>query len=154
MKKHISKYGDTGTLLQRKGLKITTVDGQPRARRTHVSPVHTMYERGSLTIAQFSAGKRVYECFASAWGSKSNYEIRERVDGGSRSPEVTTSQIHSMQQLEKAKRHAKQDWNLIEKVCIDEIPPTKRGMGGHERRCILYALRRGLNRVAEVYGYK
>jgi hypothetical protein len=151
----VVKYGDTGNeLLKRKGLKITIMDGQPTARRTNISPIHTMYERSVISIAQFSAGKKLYECYVSAWGNRGNYEIRERVDGGSKAPELTTSQIHCMKELKRGMKAAGMDKELIEKVCINEQPLTRRGMGGYERNVLIYQFRRGLNRVAEVYGFK
>ncbi len=157
--KTLTSYGnkknpDAIKLLTRKGIKVEVVDSRIKLRRKTIAPVYSMYNRGALTMAQFSAGKRLYEHYGCAWGESSNYEPRERVDGGSKSQEVTTSQIHAMKQLEKAEKAAKKDWNLIKEICIDEKTLTKQGMGEHERRKRLYAFRRGLNRVAEVFGYK
>lgn len=149
------RYGDVGTeALKRKGLKITIVEGQPRARIKHVAPIYTMYERSLITLAQFSAGKKLYECYVTAWGSKSNYEVRERVDGGGKEPEITTRQIHCMKELNRGMKAAGRDKDLIESVCIDEIPLTRRGMGEHTRKRLIYEFRRGLTRVAEKYGFK
>lgn len=151
----ITKYGDIGTdLLRKKGLKIAVIEGQPRARVKKVSPLHTMYERSIITLAQFSAGKKLYECYVTAWGNKSNYEVRERVDGGSRVPEITTRQIHCIKELNRGMKASGRDRELIERVCIDEQSLTKKGMGGHERKILIYNFRRGLDRVAEKYGFK
>ncbi len=152
----ITKYGDMGSpeLLRRKGLKITLVEGQPRARIKHVAPIYTMYERSFITLAQFSAGKKLYECYVTAWGNKNNYEVRERVDGGSQAPEITTRQIHCMKELNRGIKATGRDRKLVEKVCIDEQPLTVKGMGEHTRKKLIYEFRRGLTRVAEIYGFK
>ncbi len=151
----ITKYGDIGTpeLLKRKSLKIILLDGQPKARVNNVSPVHTMYERENLTIAQFSAAKKLYDCYVIGWGEKGSCEIRERVDGGSKQNELTTSQLHAMQEYEKGKRAAGKGWGLINQVVINEIPLTKRGMGGQERARLIYQFRYTLNDIARHYGF-
>ena len=151
----ITKYGDIGTpeLLKRKGLKITLIEGQPKARVNKVSPVHTMYERDILTIAQFSAAKKLYDCWILGWGEKGSCEIRERVDGGSKAPEITTRQIHAMKEYEKGKKVSGKGWGLINQVVINEIPLTKRGMGGQERARLIYQFRYTLNDIARHYGF-
>ena len=151
----ITKYGDLGTpeLLKRKGLKITLIEGQPKARVNQVSPVHTMYERDSLTIAQFSAAKKLYDCWVLGWGEKGSCEKRERVDGGSKTSEMTTSQIHAMREYEKGKKSSGKGWSLINQVVINEIPLTKRGMGGQERARLIYQFRYTLNDIARTYGF-
>ncbi len=151
----VTKYGDIGTpeLLKRKGLKITLIEGQPKARVNQVSPVHTMHERDILTIAQFSAAKKLYDCWILGWGEKGSCEIRERVDGGSKAPEMTTSQIHAIREYERGKKNAGKDWYLINQVVINEIPLTKRGMGGAERQRLIYQFRRTLDNIARCYGF-
>lgn len=150
------KYGDTGTpeLLNHRGIKITIVDGQPRARINTVSPVHTMYERGVLNIGQFSAAKEFYRHWVTGWGMSNDYSIKERVDGGAKNRELTTKQIHSMREFERGKKAMIKlgTWDVMNKVVIDEIAATKKGMGCTERKKIMFWLRKGLDDLARVYG--
>ena len=151
----ITRYGDIGTpeLLKRKSIKIILMEGQPKARVNNVSPVHTMYERDNLTIAQFSAAKKLYDCWILGWGEKGSCEVRERVDGGSKTSEMTTSQLHAMQEYERGKKASGKNWPLINQVVINEIPLTKRGMGGQERAKLIYQFRRTLDNIARHYGF-
>lgn len=151
----IIKFGDIGTpeILKRKGLNITIVDGQPRARINKVSPIHTMYERNNLTIAQFSAGIELYKNWVNGWGEYHNCEVRERVDGGGKEVELTTKQIHAMREYAKGKKAAGKEWDIINQVVINEIPLTKRGMGGSERQRLMYQFRRALDNIAKSYGF-
>lgn len=155
MSMSITKYSDIGTpeILKQKSIKIILVEGQPKARVDNVSPVHTMYERDNLTIAQFSAAKKLYDCWIIGWGEKGNCEIRERIDGGSKSSELTISQIHAMREYEKGKKAAGKGWPLINQVVINEVPLTKRGMGGQERARLIYQFRYTLNDIARDYGF-
>lgn len=151
----ITRYGDVGTpeLLRRKGIKITLVEGQPRARVNKVSPIHTMFERDFLNAAQFSAGKKIHDCWIRAWCENGSCEVRERVDGASKERELSTGQIHAMKELERGLKAARKDSQLIKSVCIDEIPLTRKGMGGQERARLIYRFRRALNDIARCYGF-
>lgn len=151
----ITKHGDIGTpeLLKRKGLKIKLIEGQPRAFVINVSPIHTMYERDILNNSQYSAGKKFNECYIIGWGEKNSYEIRERIDGGSKEIEMTTRQVHAIKEYNRGIKAAGKEKDLVIKVCIFETPLTKRGMGGEERRRAIYKFRRALDRMAECYGF-
>ena len=153
----ITKYGDVGTpeLLRRKGLMITTVDGQPKARVKNVSPVHTLYERESITLAQFSAAKKLYDCWILGWGENGSCEIRERVDGGGKSVEITTGQIHAMKEFERGRKALikLKQWDVIDQVVINEIPLTNKNTNGYRKQQMMYHLRRGLDELARVYGF-
>ncbi len=151
----ITKYGDVGTpeLLKRKGIKIILISGQPKARINTVSPIHTMYERDSLTLAQFSAGKKLYDCWVIGWGENGNCEVKERVDGGGKEKEITTSQLHAMREYDKGIKAAGKNRDLIDKVVLREISLTKRGMSGQERSRLIYHFRNALNDIARCYGF-
>ena len=151
----ITKYGDVGTpeILKHKGFKITLIEGQPRARVNKVSPIHTMYERDNLTVAQFSAGTELYRYWVTGWGEHGSCEIRERVDGGGKEVELTIKQIHAMREYAKGKKAAGKHWDIINQVIINEIPLTKRGMGGSERARLIWHFRRTLDDIARVYGF-
>ncbi len=151
----MTKYGDIGTkeLLKHKSIKITTIDGQPKARVSNVSPVHTMYERGSLTIAQYSAAKKLYECFIRGWGEKGSSEIRERVDGCGKELELTTSQIYCMQEYQKGMKASGKEKALIDRVVIQEIPLTSRKTTTQEKIRLRYRLRWALDDIARAYGF-
>ena len=151
----ISKYGDIGNneVLKHKSLKITIVDGQPRARVKNVSPIDTMYNRGQLNIAQYSAGTTLYASYVKGWGNNNSYEIRERVDSGSRVPEMTTSQIYAMNQYATGIKAAGIEVKLVNSVVIQEIPLTKRGMSGHAIKQLKKRFSNTLNDIAKAYGY-
>ena len=150
----ITKYGDVGTpeILKHKGLKITLIDGQPKARVSKVSPVHTMYERGSITLSQFSAAKKLYECYITGWGDSGSCEIRERVDGCSQEKDITTRQIHAMREYARGKKACVFEWDFINKVVINEIPLTKRGDSERDRKLAFWHFRSGLNKLVKCYG--
>lgn len=151
----ITRHGDIGTkeLLKHKSLKITLIDGQPKARVSNVSPIHTMYERGNLTIAQFSAAKKLYECFIAGWGENGSYEIRERVDGSGKELELTERQLHCMKEYQKGIKAAGKEKKLIDHVIIQEIPLTSRMTPTQERVRLRYRLRWALDDIARVYGF-
>lgn len=151
----ITRHGDIGTkeLLKHKSIKITIVDGQPKARVSNIAPIHTMYERGSLTMAQFSAGTKLYECFIRGYGERSSCEIRERVDGGGRAPEITTSQIQAMNEYARGIKAASIDVKLINRVVLHEQPLTSKGDSGYKRSQLAKALKRGLTNIAITYGF-
>ena len=153
----ITRYGDIGTveLLRHKGHVITLIEGQPRARVNKVSPIHTMYERDCLTLAQFSAGKKLYDCWIIGWGQGGGCEVKERVDGGGKEREITTSQLHAMKEFERGKKAMLKMklWNIINKVVINETSPTQKGTGGAERRRVMFWLRSGLDGLAREYGF-
>ncbi len=151
----IVKYGDTGSneTLKHKSLEITIVEGQPRARVKNVSPIDTMYNRGQLDIAQYSAGTTLYASYVKGWGQNNSYEIRERVDGGSRAPEMTTSQIHAMNQYATGIKAAGVEVKLINSVVLQENPLTKRGMNGHTIKQLKKRFSNTLSDIARAYGY-
>ncbi len=151
----IVKYGDTGTneTLKHKSLKITVVEGQPRARISNIAPIHTMFEKGFINIAQFSAGTTLYESYVRGWGNNNSYEIRERVDGGGRAPEMTTSQIQAMNQYATGIKAASMDVKIINKVVLQEQSLTDKGDSGYKRSQLSKALKRGLTNIAMAYGY-
>ncbi len=152
-----TRHGDVGTpeLLRRKGLKITLVEGQPKARIKNISPVNTMYERGYLTVAQFSAANKLYNCWVSGWGEQGSCEVRERVDGGGGCPEITAMQIHAMKEFERGKKALikLKQWDVINQVVINEIPATNKNTNGYRKQQLMYHLRRGLDELARVYGF-
>ena len=147
------KYGDVGTpeLLARKGIRISTFEGQPRAHIIDISPIHTMHERSTITTSQYSAGKHLYECWVRAWHQPSSSEIRERTDGGSRAPEMTTSQIHAMREYDRGMK-ASQDQIIINQVVLQEISPTTKNMNGYRKQQVLHRLRIALDNIAICYG--
>lgn len=151
----VTRHGDVGTkeLLKHKSLKITLVGGQPKARISNIAPIHTMYERGSLTIAQFSAGKKLYECFVVGWGEKGSYEIRERVDGGGKELELTERQLHCMKEYQRGIKAAGKEKKLIDRVVIQEISMTSRKTPTQERVRLRYRLRWALDNIARAYGF-
>ena len=73
MPQPITKYGDTGHILQQKGLKIQIVEGQPIAIRRKIAPVYCYYNREQITTAQFSAAKHLYECYITGWVGFGSY---------------------------------------------------------------------------------
>lgn len=152
----ITRYGDIGTpeLLKRKGIKITLFEGQPRARVNKVSPIDTMYERSILTLAQFSAAKKLYNCWVLGWGERGSYEIREKVSGGGKDREITTSQLHAMREYKRGRSAANTLWEVVNQVVINEIPATHKTMGGYRKKQIIYQLKRALDDIARVYGFK
>lgn len=152
----ITKHGDIGTkLLKQKGLKIFLIDGQHRARRSNISPVDTMYNRGYLTIAQLSGAQELYRHWITAWGENGSCAVVERVDGGGKEREMTTRQIHSIREFKRGKDAMKKlkTWEIIDKVVINEISPTTKGTGESERKRTMFWLRMGLDNLAKVYGF-
>ena len=131
---------------------IKEVNGKISIRAKNISPIHTMHERAILNVAQYSAGTALFNYWREGWCGYSSAEIKERVDGCVEK-EITTRQIHAQKQFEKARKAVKRNWHLLEQVVINEIPLTKRGMGGHERKQLIYHFRRALNDVARCYGF-
>lgn len=146
----------TPELLKRKGIKIKIVQNKLILRAVNIPPIETMYERGSVTIAQLSAANELYRCWVLGWGERGSCEIRERVDGGSKAPEMTTKQVHAIKEFERGKKAMIKlnTWDIINQVVINEIFPTKKGMGETERRKIMFWLRQGLDELAKCYAFK
>lgn len=151
----IIKYGDIGTpeILKRKGLKIVVVEGQQRARVSNISPIESMYDRGYLSLAQYDAGKQLYEYWVMAWGENHSYEVRERVDGSTKEREISTRQIHAMKQYERGMRACKHEKVLVEQVILQEISiNAKDARNGYRRAQLMFRLKQTLDILADVYG--
>jgi len=139
-------------LLKFKGYNITLVDGRIKVKRDYIAPVYSMYDRGKLSISQFSAAKYIYQCCYISRGNTSGCKVRERIDGGIKIPEMTTSQVSASIQYAKGRKAAGKDWPLLERVCIDEEPLAGQHTSGYRRARLLHELRRGLNKVAACFG--
>lgn len=150
-----TKYSgdDLPEILKRKGIRAKIVNGKITFRRSDISPIDTMYNRGYLSIAQLSAGQELYRCYVEGFGEKNSYEPKERVDGGGKEKEVTTRQIHAMKKFEQGRKAAGKNWPIIDKVVINEIPMSCRGMNGHRISQLRYQLRRALDDIAKSYGF-
>lgn len=140
-------------ILKRKGIIPKIIEGKLVLRRSDVSPIDNMYNRGFLSVAQFSAGQELYRCYVDGWGESNSYEVKERVDGGGKEKEITTSRIHAQQKFEKGKKAAGRQWDLIDRVVINEIPMSCRGMNGHRISQLRYQLRNTLDDIARCYGF-
>lgn len=151
---NITKYGDVGNpkLLDKKGIEIRIVEGQPRAVVRNVSPIHTYYARGQITLAQFSAGKALYEAYITAWHSSGNYEIKERTQGG-KPPEQPDRQIRAIERYLKGIAYAGDDYQIIKDVVIAEIPIAQLIKSPWERNKMKNRMRRGLTNMAKGFGY-
>lgn len=144
-------------VLRRKGIKVKIENGKISFQAKKVSPIHTMYERAILNVSQYSAGKALYQHWRDGchgWLGYASCQIRERVDGcGFKEREITTKHVHAQKEFLRAKKSAKKDWDLIDRVVINELPLTRKGMGGQERAKLIYCFRRGLNDIAKCYGF-
>lgn len=132
------------------------INGKISLRVKTVSPIHTMHERGQLTISQFSAGKKLYNCWIAGWGQNGSCEIHERVDGGGKDREYTTKQLHAMREFERGKEAMikLKTWDIVNRVVVNEISPTNKRTGETERKRVMFWLRKGLDDLARIYGFK
>ncbi len=152
----ITRYGDTGTpeLLKKENIQVTIVEGQAQARRTLISPLHTMHARKIITITQFMAGNKLYELYRIGYIGNNSCEIQDRVDGSSSGLEMTEKQAHAAKQFTKAIIASGADKALIWQVCIDEIPLTTRDMQRAKRYKLKKSFLIAIDRVAKSLGYK
>jgi len=150
----ITRHGDTGTpeLLRQKGIEITIVEGQPKARVRNISPLHTYYKRSHITTAQYSAGNRLYECWITGWFGFSNCEVKERTQGG-KAPELTEKQVHAMHQYQRGMAYvAAENW-LVKQVCLNEISIAQLEASARKRKILKQRLSIALDNLARGYGY-
>lgn len=141
--------------LRNKRIKLEIVNGKISLRAKKIAPIYELYERGYLNISQFSAGVTLYQCFVDGWGENNSYEIKEIVDGGKKNNEITTRQIQAQEKFNLGKKALVKlkKWEIVNQVVINEIPPTRRGMGGHEIKMMMFHLRVALKELARVYGF-
>ncbi len=151
----IVKYGDVGTneTLKHKSLKIVIVEGQPRARVRNISPIDSMYDKGKLNTAQYSAGVKLYSSYVRGWCTSTSYEVTERVDGGGYQSEITTSQLQAMDDYNKGIKAAGDEIQLIVKVVLHEMPLTPRGLSGSAKVKLKKRLSSALDNIARAYGF-
>lgn len=156
MEVKVTRYGDIGTteLLARKGLEVAIIEGQPRARVKNISPIHTMYARGQLDLAQYSAGEKLYQCWKIGFEGIGSCEIQERTDGGGKNLELTESQVNAIHQYCKGLAGAGIEAPLVKSVCCYEHSLTNRAMLKNERVQLKNRLANALDGVARVYGFK
>ena len=140
-------------VIKRDNVEIKIVDGHLRARVRKISPLHTMYERGIIDVAQFSAGVKLHQSYVVGWHGYNNCEVRERVDGGGKIPEMTATQVQALNDYAKGMKAAKTEVRLIQQVVINELPLTQRGMSGGLIKQLRKRFNSTLHNMAKAYGY-
>ena len=151
-----TKQGDLGTPERhaRHELERDVTDGTLIAKVRNVSPIHTMYKREQITLAQFSAGKYMRECFVKGFVGIKSLQITERIDGGCKVPEMTDSQVHAMHQYLRGLAAAGLEKDLIADVCCWEKSLTRRGMNGAAIAKLRFRFSKALDSVAKQFGFK
>lgn len=152
----VKKYGDIGTpeRHRRKELCTILINGQPRTSVRYISPVVAYHNRKDLDIAERSAGEAIYRFYVTGWVGNTSFEVKERLDGGGKKPEITHKQVAAQRQYEAAKRLLdKEAFDLVHRVCVDEYYISDLYQHWYTRKKAKKLLRESLQKIAKLYGY-
>lgn len=157
----ITRYGDTGTpeLLQRKGIEINIVEGQPRAYIKNISPIHTYFAKGQISEVQYDAGVELYRCYYNGvvkmFGTGCTLTLIERVSKGIPA-EATNHQLDCYHRYIRGIRAAedkKYPFLVLNVVCHEKPINSIFGKGGWKRKQAKEKLKELLDNIAKEYGF-
>ncbi len=155
MTEKITRYGDIGTPERhvRKELTSVNIEGQLKTRVRIKTPIDTYRNKGQITPDQLAAGEKLYNSYMIGWVGFGNCEYREPVDGGGQRVEMSDRQVDAQKVFKMGFEAAGSYWDILEKVCMKEIPIADIHKHWYPRRKEKERLRKGLTQVARVYGF-